>query len=244
MDSEIVAGRKLTRSAGQFDYLPHAVDPSLGHGLKVGANDYLYSTDADLRSLPTTEFTVSGWVWRQSFQSATAFFTWYGADDLILYAFDNSSRSVFWRDVHNFQSDYIYTDVFDLNKASLMTFGAKITGTTVDTVLALDGGLTYYREEQFTGKTPGPFNGLSIGAWADSPGQDFGNANNDNRISHVKVWNRMLSQAEIYADYSPNTRWDVYGTYERTYFIPATTPPPSSSVPIYLYHHRYRNRAA
>ena len=60
---------------------------------------------------------------------------------------------------------------------------------------------------------------------------------------YTAAWSRRLSAEEIGTFALEENRWQLFesDTY-RNIFLPATTP--STSAPVYLYHHRHRNRAA
>ena len=57
----------------------------------------------------------------------------------------------------------------------------------------------------------------------------------------MRLWQGELNESAI--DTLLNDRWAGMWWKTKTIFLPATTPP-STSAPVYLYHHRHRNRSA
>lgn len=58
----------------------------------------------------------------------------------------------------------------------------------------------------------------------------------------IRLWQGELNESAI--DTLLNDRWAGMWWKTKTIFLPKTTPPPSASTPIYLFHNRHHNRSA
>ncbi len=171
------------------------------------------SPSVRLRDLPTTyDFTVSIWC-QPDAVGQDAIFGWSGTDDIVFYPNDSAAGSggvrVFWRDVGGSQ----------INEA-----GSDLTGQNIHYVFrsrtsnaheAFRNGISV-GSSAATG-TAGPFSTFHLGTWTN---QVF-----DGLIWDARVYDRALSDAEVWALFDPSTRWELYYETGRvSYFVVPAAP--------------------
>jgi len=69
---------------------------------------------------------------------------------------------------------------------------------------------------------------LRIARRADNSNQFYG------KVGDVRIYNRILTPAEVYQQWSPETRWDLYlSVAPRFWSVPAAAPPAGVAMPIF-----------
>jgi hypothetical protein len=161
--------------------------------------DRLKTTDAVLKDLPLGDFSVALWAQRSAFASTSAAISFSGTDDWIIYPFDTSLGNgprVFWRDKA--------ADLINVNDEPYPA------GVPVRLLFTSKDGNDHrlYANGRLVGTstgtgTAGPFTELEIGHFAG--GQDFLGT-----LWDIRLYNRALSAGEAWADFAPQTRYDLY----------------------------------
>jgi hypothetical protein len=164
------------------------------------SGDELLTTDAALKDLPLGDFTVAFWAQRSTLADNVAAIAFSGTDDFIIYPFENKAGSeqyrVFWRD----KGGSIIT----------VTDPAPIAGVPVRMLFTSKDGNDHrlYANGRLIGTstatgTAGPFDELHIGHFVRL--QDFLGT-----LWDIRFYNRALSAGEAWADFAPQTRYDLY----------------------------------
>ena len=127
--------------------------------------------------------------------------------------------------------------IFEFNgSADVLAFAFRNTGTESPTFSGFSGGphrvvvtyaagtLSVYRNGQLVGTStsataslPSTSEYFSIGRGNGSSPAYYASAD----LADICAWSRVLTPAEVWADYDPATRWDLYWQRRRTFFIPA-----------------------
>lgn len=161
--------------------------------------------------------------------AANGWGVWWSNDstDKLVFGIDGTGQSV----AVNWPTENS-TNVFGFNVTNV-----PLSGTATVTLEAFSDGTSIGTGSRTSmPQFPATTVNAAIGNWNHTSDRMF-----DGFIDYVAIFDRAIpaSQHAMFG----HTPFAFMRTSERTYFLPATTPP-SSSAPIYLYHHRHRNRAA
>lgn len=210
--------------------------PSTDVGPDLGATSQTQSTSGLVvldTGLPgaldgLTSLTIAYWVTRVVFSGSHS---WWGQGDGSTSCFCETNGSVcgpYWRGGSDLRG--AFTEVAQVGVTQHLAWTANSTSTK------------YYRNgvlQQTSANGCGTITaattyGLYIGGQFSGTGG--GQLTTEGRWGDFRVYNRALSDAEIYALYAPHSRWDLYDTSVDYVWSDPVVAGGGTAVPVFYYH--------